>query len=58
MTSATLDKPLIREYLFYREQIVCRRYRAVACVLRGSLAYREPLRYRYFLTETPITRAT
>ena len=38
--SATLGKPLVREFLFYRSPAVFGRRWAVACVLRGSLAYR------------------
>jgi hypothetical protein len=40
---ATLGKPLVREFLFYPAASVSRSWWAVACVLRGSLAYRGPM---------------
>src|ERR1700736_5470270 len=43
MTSATLGKPLTREFLFYPCNSIFRRFRAVACMPRGSLAYRGSL---------------
>ena len=43
LSLATLGKPFCREFLFYPERSLSRPERAVACVLRGSLAYRGPL---------------
>lgn len=54
--SATLGKPLVREFLFYRcVPVSLETGRAVACVLRGSLAYRGFHALRWMLKPALVT---